>query len=128
VINGDGMMVNDAVWGLRLHQRRRRPRKLFDGGSSYVLAIAGDAARGTLYVLDAAKAQPLVHVLNADGHEDRQLRLQQQRFAPRARWRCIEVLTCPGARSSRTWFSSASRWRSGRARCWSARAACAIPR
>ena len=58
VINGDGMMVNDAVWGFDFTSAGGAPRKLFDGGGSYVLAIAGDAARGTLYVLDAAKASP----------------------------------------------------------------------
>ena len=67
VVNGDGMMTNDAVWGFDFTAAGGTPRKLFDGGSSYVLAIAGDTARGTLYVLDAAKAMPLVHVLKADG-------------------------------------------------------------
>ena len=46
VINGDGMMTNDAVWGFDFTAAGGAPRKLFDGGSSYVLAIAGDAARG----------------------------------------------------------------------------------
>jgi hypothetical protein len=67
VINGDGMMAHDAVWGFDFTSAGGAPRKLYDGGSSYVLAIAGDGARGTLYVLDAAKAQPQVHVLKADG-------------------------------------------------------------
>ena len=67
VINGDGMMVNDAVWGFDFTVAGGAPRKLYDGGSSYVLAIAGDAARGTLYVMDAAKTMPQVHVLKADG-------------------------------------------------------------
>jgi hypothetical protein len=67
VINGDGMMANDAVWGFDFTNPGGAPHKLFDSGSSYVLAIAGDPARGLLYVLDAAKNQPQVHVLKADG-------------------------------------------------------------
>ncbi len=84
VINGDGMMVNDAVWGFDFTSAGGAPRKLFDGGSSYVLAIAGDAARGTLYVLDAAKAQPLVHVLNADGTKTASFASSSSGLPPRA--------------------------------------------
>jgi hypothetical protein len=84
VINGDGMMTNDAVWGFDLTAAGGAPRKLHSGGSSYVLAIAGDPGRGLLYVLDANKAMPQVHVLKADGSKVGSFSSSSSGLPPRA--------------------------------------------
>jgi hypothetical protein len=60
VVNGDGAMLNDAVWMFSL--AGGTPQKIFDAGGSYVLSLSLDRARRTLYLLEAAKISPKVHL------------------------------------------------------------------
>jgi hypothetical protein len=52
----------DAVWAFDF--RGGPPRKLREGGGSFVLSLALDRMAGRLYVLDAEKTQPRVHTFN----------------------------------------------------------------
>ena len=58
VVPGDSMAGTRRGLGLRLSARAGPPRKVMEADSSFMLAIAGDSARGNLYVLDAAKTAP----------------------------------------------------------------------
>jgi hypothetical protein len=60
VVNGDGAMLNDSVWAFSL--TGGAPQKVFDASGSYVLSIALDRARRTLYLLEAARTSPKVHL------------------------------------------------------------------
>ena len=62
VVSGEGMTANDAVWAFGLGGTA--PTKIFEAGGAYVLSLALDRGRRTLYLLDAAPMNPRVHVLS----------------------------------------------------------------
>jgi hypothetical protein len=62
VVNGDGLMLNDAVWMFSL--TGGAPQKIFDASGSYVLTLALDRSRRTLFLLEAARTSPKVHLFN----------------------------------------------------------------
>jgi hypothetical protein len=57
---GDTATVKDAVWAFDF--TGGAPRKIFDATGSFVLSTQVDAGTHKLYVLDAAKVAPKVHV------------------------------------------------------------------
>jgi hypothetical protein len=60
---GAGSMgSNDSVWAFGLGGQM--PAKIFEAGGAYVLSLALDRTRRTLYLLDAAPMSPRVHVLS----------------------------------------------------------------
>jgi hypothetical protein len=61
VVSGEfGMPPNDAVWAFDF--QGAAPRKIFESDSSFSLSLTLDRDRRRLYVLDAGKASPRVHV------------------------------------------------------------------
>ena len=61
VVSGNfGAPPTDAIWAFDF--QGGAPRKLYEAGSSFSLSLTLDRDRRRLYVLDAAKADPRVHI------------------------------------------------------------------